>query len=140
MEKAGVRTRDIQFFSEKNQRMVCVHSRRARDFAKYLERQPWVASYETCVPLDLDRFRNVNPVDIRREYLSLQWTTDFLIRTADGQTSVREFADTADFTKKAVIEKLELSRRYWTVLDVSDWKLVIFSEAAGKQKEEQTYD
>lgn len=25
MEKAGVRTRDIQFWSEKNQAMICVH-------------------------------------------------------------------------------------------------------------------
>lgn len=129
MEKAGIRTRDIQFFSEKNQAMVCVHSRRARDFAKWLEQQPWVANYETCVPLALDKFPHVNPVDIRREYLSLQWITDLLIRTADGQIAVREFADLKDFSKKAVIEKLELSRRYWAILDISDWKLVVSSEA-----------
>lgn len=129
MEKAGVRTRDIQFWSEKNQVMVCIHSRRARDFAKWLEQQPWVVGYETCVPLEMDKFPNVNPVDIRREYLALQWTTDFVIHTADGQIAVREFADPKDFSKKAVVEKLELSRRYWAILDISDWKLVVSDEA-----------
>lgn len=134
MEKAGVRTRDIQFYSEKNQQMICVHSRRARDFAKHLEQQPWVANYETCVPLDIDRFHNVNPVDIRREYLALQWTTDFVIRTADGQIAVREFADSKDFTKKAIVEKLELSRRYWTALDISEWKLVVSGEVISNKR------
>lgn len=137
MEKAGVRTRDIQFFSDKNQQMICVHSRRARDFARYLEQQPWVANYETCVTLDLERFRNVNPVDIRRDYLQTHWTTDFLIQTVDGRKTVREFVDAKDFTKKAIVEKLELSRRYWAALDISDWKLVIRSEIVRKQKEER---
>ena len=30
MERAGRKTRDIQFFSEKNGRMVCLHSPAAR--------------------------------------------------------------------------------------------------------------
>lgn len=128
MEKAGIRTRDIQFFSEKNQQMVCVHSRRARDFARWLEQQPWVTSYETCVPLQLDKLPHVNPVDIRRDYLNTEWTSDFLIHTADGQTSIREFVDARDFSKKSAMEKLELSRRYWAVLDISEWKLVISAE------------
>lgn len=136
MEKSGVRTRDIRFWSEKNQTMICVHSRRARDFARWLEQQPWVQGYETCVPLDLDRFPHVNPVDIRKEYLNTEWTTDFLIHTADGRTAVREFVDTGDFAKKAVVEKLELSRRYWAMLEISDWKLVVSGEIVGKQRRE----
>ena len=36
MERAGKKTRDIQFFSEKNGGMVCLHSPAARDYAKYL--------------------------------------------------------------------------------------------------------
>lgn len=133
MEKAGVRTRDIQFFSAKNQKMICVHSRQARDFAKHLEEQPWVSSYETCVPLQMDKLPNVNPVDIRRDYLSTGWTTDFLVHTADGRTTVREFVDARDFAKKSVMEKLELSRRYWSALDISEWKLVISGELVGQQ-------
>lgn len=135
MEKAGVRTRDIQFFSEKNQTMICVHSRRARDFAKWLEQQSWVTSYETCVPLELDRFQHVNPINIRREYLQIPWTSDFVIHTADGRIAIREFVDTQDFTKKSVLEKLELSRRYWSGLDVSNWKLLIHGELPNKRKE-----
>ena len=42
---------------------------------------------------------------------------------------MREFADPKDFSKKAVVEKLELSRRYWAILDISDWKLVVSDEA-----------
>ena len=128
MEKAGIKTRDIQFFSQKNQAMICIHSRKARGFAKYLEQQPWVKGYETCVPLMLDKFQHINPVGIRREYFQLSWTTDFLIHTVDGRTAVREFADARDFLKKAVVEKLELSRRYWVALDISNWKLVISGE------------
>lgn len=79
--------------------------------------------------VDMKKVPNVNPVDIRREYLALQWTTDFVIHTADGQIAVREFADPKDFSKKAVVEKLELSRRYWAILDISDWKLVVSGEA-----------
>lgn len=139
MERAGVRTRDIQFWSEKNQQMICVHSRKARDFAKWLEQQPWVSNYETCVLLQMEKLPHISPVDIRKEYLNTEWTTDFVIRTADGQIAVREFADTQDFSKKAPIEKLELSRRYWSVLDISDWKLVISGEIVGKQKE-KSYD
>ena len=138
MERAGIRTRDIQFWSEKNQQMICVHSRRARDFAKYLEQQSWVKTYQTCVPLDQNRFPNISPIDIRKEYFSQEWTSDFVIQTADGRSSVREFIDEREFTKKAVMEKMELSRRYWSVLDVTDWKLVISGEATKKQKEEQT--
>lgn len=137
MEKAGIRTRDIQFYSAKNQAMVCVHSRKARDFAKWLEQQPWVKGYKTCVPLALDKLPHVNPVGIRKEYFSQEWTSDFVIQTADGHSTVREFVDARDFTKKAVVEKLELSRRYWTILDITDWKLVISDEIVGKQKEEQ---
>ena len=37
MERAGQKTRDIQFYSEKNGRMVCLHSPAARDYARYLE-------------------------------------------------------------------------------------------------------
>lgn len=50
MEKAKTKYRDISFFSEKNQTMMCVHSRRAREYADLLEQVPEVASYQTSVP------------------------------------------------------------------------------------------
>ena len=40
MDKAGMKTRDIRFFSNKNDQIICIHSKWARDYAKYLEQQP----------------------------------------------------------------------------------------------------
>ena len=54
MDKAGIKTRDIRFFSSKNDKIICIHSKWARDYAKYLEQQPWVQSYQAAVPLEPD--------------------------------------------------------------------------------------
>ena len=37
MEKQGKRTREIRFYSQKNQAMCSVHSAGARDYTKWLE-------------------------------------------------------------------------------------------------------
>ena len=57
MEKAGTKTRDIKFFSQKNNAMMTVHTPVAQEFAQYLEEQPWVASYDTCVPLQMEHYQ-----------------------------------------------------------------------------------
>ena len=46
MEKVGTKRRDIHFRSDKNGIVVCVHSREAREYARYLEASADVASYE----------------------------------------------------------------------------------------------
>ena len=125
MEKAGVKTRDIQFFSQKNGRMICVHNRWARDYAKHLERESWVAGYETGRPLDLNQFTHVNPIGIRSSYFQTAWVSDFFLQYADGRCCERELTTTEALRRQAVVEKLELSRRYWSALDVADWKVVI---------------
>lgn len=125
MEKTGTKTRDIQFFSQKNQSMVLIHTRWARDYAKHLEEQSWVAGYEAGVPLELERFSHVNPVDIRPDYFQVEWVSDFLIYFADGRKGIRELATIEGLRKRATVEKLELSRRYWAALDISDWKIVV---------------
>jgi hypothetical protein len=132
MEKVGVHTRDIRFFSQKNQKMICVHSQAAKDYAKYLEDQPHIIGYETCELLRAERFQYVSPLNIRKEYWVKKWTTDFLLHYADGRTGVREVLDKQDLTKRADVEKLELSRRYWAGLDVSDWKVVITKEGVSQ--------
>ena len=132
MEKSGLHTRDIRFFSQKNQKMICVHSRAAKDYAKYLENQPHVIGYETSELLQMDRFQHISPLNIRKAYLAEKWTTDFLLHYADGRTGVREILDGMDLTKRADVEKLELSRRYWATMDVSDWKLVVQKEGASQ--------
>lgn len=125
MERAGIKTRDIQFWSKKNACMICVHTRQARDYAKYLEEQAWVESYEVNVRLDLERFSHISPVDIRSDYLQTDWTSDFFIHYADGRKGVRELVQKAGLQKRAVVEQLELSRRYWQALDVDEWQVVL---------------
>lgn len=75
----------------------------------------------------MQRYQYVSPVDIRKEYFSVQWSSDFLLHYADGRTAVREIVSPQDFGRRAVLEKLEFSRRYWKPLDV-DWKLLILGE------------
>ena len=106
MERAGKKTRDIQFFSEKNGGMVCLHSPTARDYAKYLEEQPWVVSYEAGTPLSEICTCHISPVGIRNLYFKMSWESDFLLHFADGRRGIRELAredslqkaSTADFS------------------------------------------
>lgn len=125
MDKAKRRTRDIQFYSEKNGAMVLVHSPDARNFAKQLENDSWVSQYESCVLLDLQQFSHVAPVDIRSDYLESMWASDFLLTYADGRKGVREIVKRDQLLKRAAVEKLELSRRYWAALDIRDWKVKV---------------
>lgn len=125
MQKSGVKTRDIRFFSEKNDTMICVHTPLARDYAKWLEDQPWVERYETGVLLDASQMDHVSRVDIRSSYFETAWASDFLITLADGRKEIREIVSVEQLRKRAVVEQLELSRRYWGALDVSGWKVVV---------------
>lgn len=128
MDKAGMKTRDIRFFSSKNDKIICIHSKWARDYAKYLEQQPWVQSYQAVVPLEPDYMQYVSPIDIRSLYFKSEWATDFLIRFVDGRKGVRELVHREDLTKRAMVERLELSRRYWAVRDIDEWKVVLVDD------------
>ena len=128
MDKAGMKTRDIRFFSNKNDQIICIHSKWARDYAKYLEQQPWVQSYQAVVPLEPDYMQYVSPIDIRSLYFKSEWATDFLIRFVDGRKGVRELVHREDLTKRAMVERLELSRRYWAVRDIDEWKVVLVDD------------
>lgn len=125
MRKSGVKTRDIRFFSEKNDTMLCVHTSLERDYAKWLEDQPWVERYETGVLLDASQMDHVSRVDIRSSYFDTSWASDFMVTLADGRKEIREIITLWQLRKRAVVEQLELSRRYWSALDVSDWKVVV---------------
>lgn len=125
MRKSGVKTRDIRFFSEKNDTMLCVHTSLERDYAKWLEDQPWVERYETGVLLDASQMDHVSRVDIRSTYFDTSWASDFMVTLADGRKEIREIITLGQLRKRAVVEQLELSRRYWSALDVSDWKVVV---------------
>ena len=127
MERAGERTRNIRFYSQKNNEIVCLHSKWARDYARWLETQPWISSYEAGLPLDTDIIARVSRAGIRADYLQTEWTTDFVLRYADGRKGVRELIQRQQLKKKAYVERLELSRRYWTTTD-TEWMVVIVDE------------
>lgn len=124
MERTGERTRDIRFYSPKNNDIVCLHSKWARNYARWLEEQLWVQSYEAGCPLDADIMRRISRAGIRTDYLQAGWATDFVIRCADGHKGVRELILREQLKKKAYVERLELSRRYWAVTD-TEWMVAI---------------
>ena len=103
MERAGKKTRDIQFFSEKNGGMVCLHSPTARDYAKYLEKQPWVESYEAGAPLSEELYCHISPVGIRGLYFKTSWVSDFLLHFADGRRGIRELVRADNLQKASTV-------------------------------------
>ena len=129
MERSGKKTRDINFYSEKNAKMICLHSRPARDYAKYLEEQPWVDHYEAGTPLSQELYTHISRVGIRGAYFKIPWVSDFLIYFADGRKGIRELVSAGGLKRKNIVEKLEFSRRYWAATDIDSWKIVLLPEA-----------
>lgn len=124
MDKSGRKTRDIRFYSKKNEAMVTVHSKEARAYTKYLEDMEHVSSYVAGKPIDPVRLRMISTVDIRGDYFKQNWESDFYVLFADGTVAVRELATAEALSKRAEVEKLELSRRYWNSAGVTNWKIV----------------
>ena len=114
--------------SQKNQAVLCVHSKEAREYARILEEDEQVKSFEVGYLLDQDRYTYVNPLDIRKDYFATQWTTDFVLHYADGRIGIRELIGKGGLTKRANVEKLEFSRRYWSSTEAADWKAVIMEK------------
>ena len=125
MEKAGIKGRKIKFFSKKNNSVIYVHSRDQKMFAEILEADPNIKFYETIKELDLNRYSGINPINIRREYFETTWSSDFVIHYENETIGVREIVRSDNIYKKAVIERLELSRRYWLCLKVENWKMLM---------------
>lgn len=124
MKKSGEILREIKFFSKKNQTLVRVNTQEARAYSKYLEEMSAVKKYEANKPLIQERVRQLKTVDIRRAYLELPWESDFYLTYEDGTNGVREIVKIEELSKRAVVEKLELSRRYWKSVGVTDWKVI----------------
>ena len=125
MQKEDLKTRTFRFFSKKNEKVIVVRSTNAREFARWLDEQDWVVGYEVLVPLDKERVSMVRTSGIRQSYAKENWCTDFCIHNATGARSIREIIPKSSLEKRAEIEKLELSRRYWTSLGIADWKIVV---------------
>lgn len=127
MDKTESKYRDIQFYSEKNKKLMSVHTREGKIYADILENNPNVAGYQCLQPLDPAFLEEIPRLEIRPDYFEAAWASDFRIENADGSISIREVVPAEYLTRRASVEKLELSRRYWKRLDVDDWKIVIMT-------------
>lgn len=125
MKKAGQTTRDIQFYSNKNQNMVVVHSEAGRRYAEFLENQDNVLRYQCVVPLDKQLFQRLSHVEVRKSHWNVNWTSDFLLTFVDGLQAVREIVTAKGLTVDSTREQLELSRRYWSAGGITDWAIII---------------
>ena len=124
MDKSGQKTRDIKFYSKKNEAMVIVHSKEARAYTKYLEDMEHVSSYVAGKGIDPVRLQMISKLDIRGDYFKQDWESDFYVLFDDGTVAVRELTTAEALSKRAEIEKLELSRRYWNSVGVTNWKII----------------
>lgn len=125
MQKQGKQTRVFRFYSEKNKAMCSVHSVVARDYTKWLEEREDVRGYEADIAWDTAFLVRIDRVDIRGSYLKTDWQSDFRLYFADGHIGIREMMHKEKLQERAVLEKLELSRRYWKAQGVEDWKVVL---------------
>ncbi len=117
--------RSISFYSGKNENMIIAYSQEVRDYAGLLENNSDIRSYEVYAPLSEDLYKNINPIDIRKAYFEEKWTSDFLLHYMDDTLGVRELVWKEGLNKRSVIEQIEFSRRYWSLKNIKDWKLVI---------------
>ena len=130
MEKLTAKTRDIKFFSKKNGGMVTVHSIWAKKYAEMLEDDDWIKFYRTNVALE-NWGGKISTIGLRTAYLQTDWSSDFMLVMQDDSVAIQELATAADLKKKAEIEKLEISRRYWKVAHVNDWGVVMVTKEGG---------
>ena len=63
-------------------------------------------------------------MDIRTEYFTLDWVSDFRLFFDDGRAAIREFVKVQNLKNRAIVEQLELSRRYWQTVGIHYWKIV----------------
>lgn len=112
MQKKKMRQRETTFMSNKCGDIITVIGESAHKFAKTLEADTRVYSYKTSVPVKIT-LTDFQTIGIRPSYLKEEWLSDFQIEMADGRVVIVEVTTKELLTKKAEIEKLELSRRFW---------------------------
>lgn len=54
-----------------------------------------------------------------------KYSSDFVIKMADGSTSVRECAWRNNLNKPSYAKLLDISRNYWLAHGIEDWGIVI---------------
>lgn len=113
MNKKLFKGREYTFMSCKNNCPVTVIGEAARLAATKLESDERICSYQTKVLWE-SCFYLLNSKGIRKTYLEGEWTSDFLIQFLDGTELVLETISEKALFKLSEIEKLELSKRYWS--------------------------
>lgn len=124
MRKANVITREIMFISKKDGQKKVVNNDPEYKFAKQLEEDESVSCYYSSVPLE-NWVGRISLSGIRKAYRETEWLTSFLVEYTDGSKAVYEIVRSYALEKKANIEKLEISRRYWSTVGVDKWQLVV---------------
>ena len=125
MEKCNEKKQEIRFYSNKNSKLLTVKSNVVRAYTKFLEDRNTVKEFEVHKKLIQERVQQLQRVDIRKDYIDSEWETDVYITYTDGTNGVREIVREEWLERRAVIEKLELSRRYWQSVGITNWKIVI---------------
>lgn len=124
MRNQKAKTQSVKFMSRKNGKVITVFEESAKGYAQKLEDDPNVKSYEVNIPLD-NWQQTISRVGLRKEYIDVEWTSDFLIVFQDDGVRVRELMPERCFLKAAEMEKLEISRRYWKAGHVANWMIVV---------------
>ena len=128
MNPKNQQKREIKFSSPKNNRLLVVNSEAAMSVASKLESDSHVVSYQPNWPLENDALNRISHVDIRASYFQKVWTTDFRLILRGGVPAVRELVTLNNLSVRAYLERLELSRRYWELLGVTNWKIIVVEE------------
>ncbi len=123
MKKKDAKTREITFSSKKNAAIRSVHSKAMRTVAELLENEENVIRYETGIEINASLITDVT--GIRPAYLKEKWTSDFRIYYEDGSIKIWEVLEEAQSEKKAALEQLEISRRFWKSQNVNNWDIIL---------------
>jgi len=141
MNRVTANQRGIKFYSKKNGTTLTVCSEGMRHYASLLESDRHIAIYRVHEAFDMSEL-SVDSVDIRSDYMDIEspsgvWASDFWIEFDNGAYAIRELVDNASFGKRAVLERLELSRRYWAAQHITDWKVVVLDMMKEAQEESE---
>ena len=125
MRRSDAKGRMIKFHSKKNDQIMIVTSEEARSYCRYLEDDENVDEYQPDYPLDNNRLQIISHTDIRKEYFEKEWVSDFYIKKIGGVMAIRELFAPRNLYQLSEVEKIELSRRYWSSLGITDWRIVL---------------
>ena len=133
MKKKNANTREITFYSKKCERVVSVFGTAAKSLAEQFENDQKFLRYTSKIPVEINA-SEIPVIGIRPSYIRVPWLSDFSVELIDGSIYIIEAISESDLCKRAEVEKLELSRRYWGAKGIK-WKMYIDSNNKGGSRE-----